>query len=194
MNLPVRDLMRNGVAHVSLPPELLRSFVTSERTPRMLYPAESARLAERIFDASRQVDQLIQTSIRDAYPNCEIREACFRGTNFGISNEPAPIAPHAPIAVRDFHWHFDTRGGVLDFRQGKMTRVNVRALLATPADIFPPTLVKPIGGEFANRAVQGEFGAVTLMVLELTQHAADTRFHQRRRSLFMGGYEFDIEP
>jgi hypothetical protein len=94
----------------------------------------------------------------------------------------------------DALFHFDTDTGDIDqnvqrkLEGRKLTSFDLRCTLLAPLDLFPPTIVVPPVGAYANECIQGEPGVVTLMILEVVQHSPDLRYGADGRGLFSWDY------
>lgn len=199
-NLPLKDLMINGVAHLPLPKKYLRVFSTFDGS-RGLGLDDSLMNARIIAERSRLADELGDLLFKKLRSTFKDLDFCFPSRTGSVAfNVMKSLTSEKQEGDEDFQWHFDAQdlsGGseLLDYLAADDKRhFNLRATLVAPIDIFPPTPVFPGRGPRQGTAVQGTGGVISVMILETSEHSVDYRYGAQGRSLIGWDCRVKMKP
>ena len=176
VSLSPKQLLASGVAQIQIPPALLVAFTSSSR--RELSPQGQRQANAEAFLAAEKLAEHCKRVMREAHP----RLTMTFSDSFGLSAFSRSSKRRHQRPSQE-HWHADAPGGTVNstvlaaFAAGRLENLTVKGTLPAPADIFPPTLAKPVGGEHAGRVVQGKYGTLTLFVTDVVEHVADDRYN-----------------
>src|SRR5436309_888158 len=75
MNLPLKDITVNGVAHVQLPPRLIEALATSKKLKSEPQDEEELKTNEKILAALKEVGFIVAKQLAEELPEFEVVES-----------------------------------------------------------------------------------------------------------------------
>jgi hypothetical protein len=175
VQLPLEQLFISGAAHVPLGQHHAAIFSTCLGKERH----------DSGWSAYKEIGGELKANLSSTFPKWKFSEV-------GLGIQDWRAEPRCVFFNPDSSagFHFDNDSGCIDskvvkkLRCGKLSSFTIRATLIAPIDVFSPTILKPVGGEYEQQAVQGVAGSITLMVIDVIEHTPDLRKFALGRGLF----------